>query len=101
MSANPPLPDEQPTRMVASTGANPDRLDAAWFIDKLVQVLVFIGGISAIIFVIGIFVFVTKEAPLSKCSATGTGSTVAGVKFPSITSTLSSAVVSCLALRFW
>ena len=38
-----------------------DRRNADWFIDKLVQVLVFIGGISAIIFVVGIFVFVTKE----------------------------------------
>lgn len=38
-----------------------DRRDAAWFIDKLVQLLVFIGGISGIVFVIGIFVFVTSE----------------------------------------
>jgi phosphate transport system permease protein len=38
-----------------------DRRNAAWFIDKAVQVLVFIGGISAIVFVIGIFVFISKE----------------------------------------
>jgi phosphate transport system permease protein len=38
-----------------------DRRNTDWYIDKAVQVLVFIGGISAIIFVIGIFVFVTKE----------------------------------------
>ncbi|MCP5119306.1 MAG: phosphate ABC transporter permease subunit PstC, partial [bacterium] len=38
-----------------------DRRNAAWYIDKLVQVLVFIGGISAIIFVVGIFVFISKE----------------------------------------
>lgn len=38
-----------------------DRRNLDWYIDKLVQVLVFIGGISAIIFVIGIFVFITKE----------------------------------------
>ncbi len=38
-----------------------DRRNADWYIDKAVQVLVFIGGISAIIFIIGIFVFVTKE----------------------------------------
>ncbi len=38
-----------------------DRRNADWYIDKLVQTLVFIGGISAIIFVISIFVFVTKE----------------------------------------
>ncbi|MDJ0951144.1 MAG: phosphate ABC transporter permease subunit PstC [Alphaproteobacteria bacterium] len=38
-----------------------DRRDADWYLDKAVQVLVFIGGISAIIFIIGIFVFVTRE----------------------------------------
>jgi phosphate transport system permease protein len=32
-----------------------------WYIDKLVQVLVFLGGISAVIFIIGIFVFITRE----------------------------------------
>ena len=32
-----------------------------WYIDKLMQMLVFIGGISAIIFIIGIFVFITME----------------------------------------
>jgi len=38
-----------------------DQLNRDWFIDKAVQALVFIGGISAIIFIIGIFVFITKE----------------------------------------
>ena len=38
-----------------------DRRDADWYIDKLVQAVVFIGGISAIVFIIGIFVFITKE----------------------------------------
>ena len=38
-----------------------DHRDSAWYIDKLVQLIVFIGGISAIIFIIGIFVFITKE----------------------------------------
>ncbi|MCP4223331.1 MAG: ABC transporter permease subunit, partial [Actinomycetia bacterium] len=32
-----------------------------WYIDKLVQGLVFVGGISAILFIIGIFAFVTIE----------------------------------------
>jgi phosphate transport system permease protein len=45
----------------SSMTADFDRRNSAWYIDKLVQVLVFIGGISAIIFVVGIFVFVTKE----------------------------------------
>lgn len=38
-----------------------DRLNRDWYIDKIIQTLVFIGGISAIIFIIGIFVFITKE----------------------------------------
>ena len=38
-----------------------DRRNADWYIDKAVQAVVFIGGISAIIFIIGIFIFITKE----------------------------------------
>ncbi len=38
-----------------------DRRTADWYIDKVVQALIFVGGISAIIFVVGIFVFITKE----------------------------------------
>ena len=38
-----------------------DRRNADWYIDKVVQALIFVGGISAIIFVVGIFVFITKE----------------------------------------
>jgi phosphate transport system permease protein len=38
-----------------------DRLNRDWYIDKVVQLLVFIGGISAIVFIIGIFIFITKE----------------------------------------
>jgi phosphate transport system permease protein len=38
-----------------------DNRDLDWFIDKLVQVLVFLSGISAIVFIIGIFVFITRE----------------------------------------
>ena len=38
-----------------------DQRDIAWFVDKGVQVLMFLGGISAIIFIIGIFVFISKE----------------------------------------
>jgi phosphate transport system permease protein len=32
-----------------------------WYIDKFMQLLVFISGISAIIFIIGIFIFITME----------------------------------------
>jgi phosphate transport system permease protein len=38
-----------------------DRRDLAWYVDKLVQALVFIGGISGIVFVLGIFVFIGRE----------------------------------------
>ena len=38
-----------------------DRRTLAWYTDKAVAALVFIGGISAIVFIIGIFVFITKE----------------------------------------
>jgi len=37
------------------------QLNRDWYIDKAVQVLVFLGGISAIIFIIGIFIFISKE----------------------------------------
>ena len=49
------------TTMIPHDADNFDRRDSDWYIDKLVQILVFIGGISAIVFIIGIFVFITKE----------------------------------------
>jgi phosphate transport system permease protein len=38
-----------------------DRIDLPWIIDKATAGIVFIGGISAIVFIIGIFIFITKE----------------------------------------
>lgn len=38
-----------------------DRRDAAWYVDKLVQALVFVGGISGIVFVLAIFAFIARE----------------------------------------
>lgn len=38
-----------------------DRRNRAWWIDRTVQVLVFVGGISAILFILGIFVFITSR----------------------------------------
>ncbi len=38
-----------------------DRRDLDWYIDKAVQALVFVGGISGIVFVLGIFAFITRE----------------------------------------
>ena len=45
----------------ADLRSDDDRLNLAWYIDRVVQVLVFVAGISAIIFIIGIFIFITKE----------------------------------------
>ena len=41
--------------------AHLDRRDVSWYLDRLVQAVMFVGGISAIIFIIGIFVFISKE----------------------------------------
>jgi len=38
-----------------------DRRSRDWYIDKVVEAVVFLCGISAIVFVIGIFVFITTE----------------------------------------
>jgi phosphate transport system permease protein len=46
---------------VISDASEFDRRNLDWFIDKLVQLIVFVGGISAIIFIIGIFIFITME----------------------------------------
>ncbi|MET0013937.1 MAG: phosphate ABC transporter permease subunit PstC [Sedimenticola sp.] len=53
------MPEQNPPAVDAMDAF--DRRDLAWFIDKLVQVLVFAGGISAIVFIIGIFIFITME----------------------------------------
>ena len=46
---------------LTSSGLSIDRRDFDWYIDKAVQALVFVGGISGIVFVLGIFIFITKE----------------------------------------
>ncbi len=38
-----------------------DRRDSSWYVDKVVQWLVFAGGVSAIVFIVGIFAFVGRE----------------------------------------
>jgi len=38
-----------------------DQRGRAWYVDKVVQVLVFAGGISAIVFILGIFFFIFRE----------------------------------------
>lgn len=49
------------TAGAGKTGAALDQRDLDWYIDKAVQILVFVGGISAIVFILGIFVFITRE----------------------------------------
>lgn len=52
------------TMMASSRGHQTilqDARDFHWFVDKLVEGIVFIGGISAVVFIIGIFVFITRE----------------------------------------
>ncbi len=44
-----------------SAAGDVDRRNFDWYVDKVVQVLVFIGGISGILCILGIFVFITKE----------------------------------------
>lgn len=44
-----------------ATDAPVDARTADWYIDKVVQGLMFLGGVSGIVFIIGIFVFITKE----------------------------------------
>ena len=41
--------------------ADLDRRNLDWYFDKTIQLVVFICGISAIIFIVGIFIFITKE----------------------------------------
>ena len=53
--------DNSASKVPASIDASFDQLNRDWYIDKAVQILVFLGGISAIIFIVGIFVFISKE----------------------------------------
>jgi phosphate transport system permease protein len=41
--------------------AKHDRLDLAWFSDKAVYLIVFVGGVSAIIFILSVFTFITRQ----------------------------------------
>lgn len=51
----------EPQTLQQSMPADFDSRNLDWYIDKLVQAVVFVAGISAIIFIIGIFVFITLE----------------------------------------
>lgn len=49
------------TEQPVATRAEMDRRDLAWYVDRGMSGLVFLGGISAILFITGIFLFVTRE----------------------------------------
>ncbi len=51
----------QPSAAVPDIDSGLDRRNRDWYADKLVQILVFLGGISAIVLIIGIFAFITHE----------------------------------------
>ena len=38
-----------------------DRRDLAWYVDKAFQIIIFAAGVSAIVFIIGIFFFITQQ----------------------------------------
>ena len=38
-----------------------DRLDLAWFTDKAVYLVVFVGGVSAVLFILSVFTFITRQ----------------------------------------
>ena len=38
-----------------------DHRGRSWYVDKAVQALVFTGGVSALVFILGIFVFISRE----------------------------------------
>jgi len=61
LTRTPPGPDAARAMRIRLRNQAGDSLNLAWYIDKAVAALVFIGGISAIVFIIGIFVFITKE----------------------------------------
>ncbi len=61
MSANDGPVPHPPRGTPVPFPARADERDRAWFVDKVVQVLVFAGGISGIVCVVGIFVFVSRE----------------------------------------
>jgi phosphate transport system permease protein len=58
--ASPPHPAGK-RRPISLRHGNLHRRDLAWYQDKAIAAFVFVGGISAIVFILGIFVFITKE----------------------------------------
>jgi phosphate transport system permease protein len=57
------MPSEAPVldRAGDAPAHQADRRGLHWAVDRAAQVLIFLGGVSAIVFVAGIFVFITRE----------------------------------------
>lgn len=51
----------EPAPAAGTRSADLDHRGRYWYVDRAVAVLVFIGGISAIVLIVGIFVFITRE----------------------------------------
>jgi len=49
------------TSVTKPSASDLDRRDASWYADRALKIVMFVGGFSAIIFIIAIFVFITKE----------------------------------------
>lgn len=45
----------------SGTGADYDSIDLAWLTDKAVYGIVFIGGVSAVVFILSVFTFITEQ----------------------------------------
>jgi phosphate transport system permease protein len=50
-----------PKASAGGTAFAADRRDRAWYVDQAVRWLVFAGGVSAILFILGIFLFIARE----------------------------------------
>jgi len=55
------LPKSGEERGATARHGDLHRRDLAWYQDKAIAAFVFVGGISAIVFILGIFIFITKE----------------------------------------
>jgi phosphate transport system permease protein len=60
-SAPPEVLEDKPSGAGPQPVHADDGRDLHWFVDKAVAAIVFVGGVSAIVFIIGIFVFITSE----------------------------------------
>ncbi len=53
--------DAVPAAIAPGSSADYDKIDLAWLTDKAVYVIVFIGGVSAVVFILSVFSFITEQ----------------------------------------